>query len=224
MALSLTIADELKAILSLGLIVARDLEIAPASEALHTLAADHCRVLARRYAGKMVGDVPGVDEARALYRRLGLDPTKVRPSSEALLRRALKGETLPAINTLVDAGNLCSLEFQLPYGLYDLDAIEGPISVRVGHEGEGYAGIRKEHVNVGGRIALVDERGPFGNPSSDSARTMVTTETCDALVVVFAPAAADPARLDHVVAVTAERIVRFAGGVIAESRRLRGGA
>ena len=55
---------------------------------------------------------------RAMYRRTGLDPTKRRPSSEALLRRVRKGEPLPRINSLVDVCNWCSLEFQLPYGLY----------------------------------------------------------------------------------------------------------
>ena len=51
---------------------------------------------------------------------IGIDPTKTRPSSEALLRRVRKGDHLPRINTLVDICNWCSLEFQLPYGLYDL--------------------------------------------------------------------------------------------------------
>ena len=111
---------------------------------------------------------------RGMYRRTGLDPTKRRPSSEALLRRVRKGEALPRINSLVDVCNWCSLEFQLPYGLYDLDRIEGDVILRLGAEDEGYAGIRKDDVHVGGRIALADARGPFGNPSSDSARTMVT--------------------------------------------------
>ena len=51
-------------------------------------------------------EVPGAADARTLYKALGLDPTKTRPSNEALLRRALKGESLYRINTLVDALNL----------------------------------------------------------------------------------------------------------------------
>ena len=60
-----------------------------------------------------------VAAVRTMYKRVGLDPTKTRPSSEALLRRVRKGDTLPRINSLVDVCNWCSLEFQLPYGLYD---------------------------------------------------------------------------------------------------------
>ena len=112
---------------------------------------------------------------RTMYKRVGLDPTKTRPSSEALLRRVRKGDPLPRINSLVDVCNWCSLEFQLPYGLYDASRIDGDIELRIGREGESYPGIRKDAVHVGGRLTLADRQGPFGNPTSDSARTMVTT-------------------------------------------------
>jgi DNA/RNA-binding domain of Phe-tRNA-synthetase-like protein len=148
---------------------------------------------------------------RTMYKRVGIDPTKRRPSSEALLRRVRKGEPLPRINSMVDVCNWCSLEFQLPYGLYDADRIEGHVVLRLGREGESYAGIRKDEVHVGGRITLADRVGPFGNPTSDSARTMVTTATSRALVVVFAPIEVEARRVDHVLAVTAERMQQFTG-------------
>ena len=148
---------------------------------------------------------------RTMYKRVGIDPTKRRPSSEALLRRVRKGEGLPRINSMVDVCNWCSLEFQLPYGLYDAAHIEGDVVLRLGREGESYPGIRKDDVHVGGRITLADGRGPFGNPTSDSARTMVTPATTRALVVVFAPRELDLRRLDHVVQVTAHRMEEFTG-------------
>ena len=150
---------------------------------------------------------------RTMYKRVGIDPTKRRPSSEALLRRVRKGEPLPRINSMVDVCNWCSLECQLPYGLYDADRIEGDVVLRLGVEGESYAGIRKDDVHVGGRITLADRIGPFGNPTSDSARTMVTTATRRGLVVVFAPIEVEARRLEHVLAATAERMQAFTGAV-----------
>ena len=147
---------------------------------------------------------------RTMYKRVGLDPTKTRPSSEALLRRVRKGDELPRINTLVDIINWCSLETQLPYGLYDLGKISGAVTLRIGLPGEEYEGIRKATVHVAERLTLADDTGPFGNPTSDSARTMVTPETTRALVVIFAPvsiAEADTARAIHL---TRDRIARFA--------------
>jgi DNA/RNA-binding domain of Phe-tRNA-synthetase-like protein len=147
---------------------------------------------------------------RTMYKRVGIDPTKTRPSSEALLRRVKKGDELPRINSLVDIINWCSLESQLPFGLYDLSKISGPVELRLGRPGEEYAGIRKDVVHVEGRLSLADTNGPFGNPTSDSARTMVTPETTSALVVIFAPATVSSAILERAVTLTSERIGQFA--------------
>jgi DNA/RNA-binding domain of Phe-tRNA-synthetase-like protein len=149
---------------------------------------------------------------RTMYKRVGLDPTKTRPSNEALLRRVRKGQSLPRINSLVDVINWCSFEFQLPYGLYDAAQINGEVTMRLGRDGEEYAGIRKDTVHVAGRITLADDRGPFGNPTSDSARTMVTTNTRDALVVIYAPLEIPRSRLDIVLDATEARISDVVGG------------
>ena len=152
-----------------------------------------------------------VAAVRSMYKRVGLDPTKTRPSSEALLRRIRRGDSLPRINSMVDVCNWCSLEFQLPYGLYDALRIDGDVALRLGRPGEQYPGIRKDDVHVAGRIALVDDIGPFGNPTSDSARTMVTTATTRAMLVVFAPVEFDANRLAHVLDVTSARMREFTG-------------
>jgi DNA/RNA-binding domain of Phe-tRNA-synthetase-like protein len=167
--------------------------------------------LARAEAAVRVNPPEEIAAVRAMYKRVGIDPTKRRPASEALLRRIRKGDSLPRINSMVDVCNWCSLEFQLPYGLYDAAHIEGNVVLRLGAEGESYPGIRKDEVHVGGRITLADSRGPFGNPTSDSARTMVTTATTRALVVVFAPREVDAPRLNHVLDVTARRMNEFTG-------------
>jgi DNA/RNA-binding domain of Phe-tRNA-synthetase-like protein len=153
-----------------------------------------------------------VAAVRSMYKRVGLDPTKTRPSSEALLRRIRRGDALPRINSMVDVCNWCSLEFQLPYGLYDASRIDGDVMLRIGRPGEQYAGIRKDDVHVAGRITLADSKGPFGNPTSDSARTMVTTGTGSAMLVVFAPVEFDAKQLRHVMNVTSARMSEFTGG------------
>ena len=169
--------------------------------------------LAAAEAAVRINPPADVAAVRTMYRRVGLDPTKTRPSSEALLRRVRKGDTLPRINSMVDVCNWCSLEFQLPYGLYDAGRIEGDVTLRLGAEGESYAGIRKDDVHVAGRITLADQRGPFGNPTSDSARTMVTTATTRALLLVFAPREIDQRRLAEVLDVTSARMTQFTGCV-----------
>ena len=155
------------------------------------------------------GEVGAVARARELYRRFGLDPTRVRPSSEALLRRLKKGEPLPRINSLVDVANALSVQLQVPVGLYDLDKVKGDeLVIRLGTKGEGYSGIGKERVNVEGRICVADAEGPCGNPSADSARTMITTETERAAWIYFLPVLEDD--IDR----TAELVAVFGRGLI----------
>ena len=161
---------------------------------------------------------------RTMYKRVGIDPTKRRPSSEALLRRVRRGDALPRINSMVDVCNWCSLEFQLPYGLYDAAHIQGAVvEMRIGREGESYAGIRKDEVHVAGRITLADARGPFGNPTSDSARTMITLQTASALVTCYAPASHGVPRLRQVLDGTEQALRRACGGAVREIQVLPAG-
>jgi DNA/RNA-binding domain of Phe-tRNA-synthetase-like protein len=155
-----------------------------------------------------------VTAVRSMYKQVGLDPTKTRPSSEALLRRLRKGGDFPRVNSVVDVVNWCSAESQLPFGLYDLDRIApdgatASVTLRLGRPGEEYAGIRKDVVHVQGRLVLVDAIGPFGNPTSDSSRTMVTVGTTRTLVVIFAPAGVAPSVSDRALRTTVDRIRAF---------------
>ncbi|HUG53011.1 MAG TPA: phenylalanine--tRNA ligase beta subunit-related protein [Vicinamibacteria bacterium] len=216
MTLALSIGPDLQGRVRLGLLALDGLAVREADPGLAAEIAGYGEEVRRRHPDARSGEVPGAADARALYKDLGLDPTKVRPSNEALLRRVLKGEALYTVNTLVDALNLCSLRAQLPFGLYDLDRVEPPVVLRRGAAGESYEGIRKAAVNVEGRPVLVDAKGPFGNPTSDSARTMITTACRRALVVVYAPARHPPARLGAVLDDTAATLTRWCGGSVAE--------
>jgi DNA/RNA-binding domain of Phe-tRNA-synthetase-like protein len=211
-ALALSIDPELVGKVLLGVLSLDDVTVRELDPALDAEVAARCEDLRARHRGRSSGEVPGVAAARSLYRGLGIDPTKTRPSNEALLRRALKGEPLYRINTLVDALNLCSLLQQLPYGLYDRDQVRGSVSLRRGRSGEAYEGIRKGPVNVTDRPVLVDEVGPFGNPTSDSARTQVRLTTANVLVIAFAPPSLERACLEEVLDGAEELLTRFCGG------------
>ena len=140
-----------------------------------------------RYGGSQPGSIDRVVEVRSMYRALHVDPHHTRPSSEALLRRLLRGEELPAVNCIVDAANLWSVTTLCPVGLYDAGKLDGQILFQMGDQGAGYEGIGKDWVNVSNRPVLGDGLGPFGNPTSDSRRAAVTEETTSLLAVAFQP-------------------------------------
>ena len=162
------------------------------------------RTLADRYAGLLPSQIPALAEARNLYKAFGTDPSRHRPSSEALLRRVLKGEDLYRLDDAVDGCNLASLIFLLPIGMYDLARVQGDVAIRRGQDGETYPGIRKVEVNLDGRLGLFDASGPFGSPSSDSQRTSVTAATREILAVIMATA-------DFPAASMAESVSIFSG-------------
>src|SRR5271169_2010600 len=105
-----------------------------------------------------------VRAVRAMFREWGMDPSKYRPSSEALLRRVVQGKGLYRVSNIVDIGNLGSLETGWPYGCYDRSKINPPVTLRHGAAGEKYEGIGKQTWHLEGRPVLADpETGwPYG--------------------------------------------------------------
>lgn len=134
-------------------------------------------------------DVSGLAWIAALrqaYRACGKDPARYRGSQEALLRRILKGAGLYKVNTIVDINNLVSIESRQSLGTYDADRLAGEVTLRVGRAGETYKGIGKDDLNLECLPVYVDAEGPFGSPSSDSQRAMITADTRKILMVVTA--------------------------------------
>jgi len=124
---------------------------------------------------------------RKLFRAAGCDPTRYRPSSEALLRRVLKGEELPAIHPLVDLNNCLSVELAVPCGLAAEGSFTPPVTLRAGRPGESYESLRGPF-NLEGKPLLADAAGPFSTPITDSQRGKVTEDTARAWMVAYLPA------------------------------------
>ncbi|MEW5877066.1 MAG: phenylalanine--tRNA ligase beta subunit-related protein [Acidobacteriota bacterium] len=131
-------------------------------------------------------DHPTVAAVRKLFRQAGCDPTRWRPSSEALARRVLKGEELPAISPLVDINNCLSLELLVPACVMAAGTMRGKVTLRAGKPGETMLSLRGP-VGLEGKPLLADEEGPFGTPITDSQRVKLTPETQEAWLVVYLP-------------------------------------
>ena len=129
-----------------------------------------------------------VAAVRALFRAAGCDPTRYRPSSEALLRRVLKGEELPAIQPLVDLNNCLSIDLAVPCSVAAEGSFAPPVSLRAGRPGEAFASLRGPF-HLEGKPLLADAEGPFSTPITDSQRIKVQEDTRRAWLVAYLPAA-----------------------------------
>lgn len=132
-----------------------------------------------------------ISQTRDCYRALGKDPHRYRNSAEAMHRRILQGKGLYKINNVVDACNLVSVKTGFSLGAYDLSKINGSVLWSVTPEGTHYEGIGKAAVNIELLPALKDGGGFFGNPTSDSVRTMVTETAEEILLCIYGFGGAD---------------------------------
>ncbi|MCK7605366.1 phenylalanine--tRNA ligase beta subunit-related protein [Anoxybacillus geothermalis] len=134
---------------------------------------------------KPIADIPELAEWRRTFKQIGTDPSRYRPSSESLYRRIQKKNFLPSIHSAVDVNNFFSLYYKIPLGIYDLDRIEGTVTITIGTEQDEYIALNGRSVNFADKLVSKDERGPFGSPIVDSERTAVTRETKNALQIVY---------------------------------------
>lgn len=166
------------------------LEPAPGVARKEALAALRRRVAAaarRELDLRRLAEHPPVAALRRLFRAAGCDPTRYRPSSEALLRRLLKGAELPAIGALVDLNNCLSARLAVPCCVMDEERIAAPFVLRAGAEGERYESL-KGPFNLAGKPLLVDAHGPCDAPITGSRRVMVRPKTRRAWLVAYLPA------------------------------------
>jgi DNA/RNA-binding domain of Phe-tRNA-synthetase-like protein len=195
----------------LGMVEARGVHVTLVEESLAKEMDAVCERLRRIHTVESLPEFEPVRRVRAMFRAWGMDPSKYRPSSEALLRRVAQGKGLYRISNGVDAANLGSIETGWPFGCYDLAKISGPITLRLGAAGEKYEGIGKKTWHLEDRPVLADDSGPFGSPISDSTRTMVIEQAQDLLAIIYAPEQTGAAVLDEAMSRLAERFTRSAG-------------
>ena len=129
---------------------------------------------------------PTVAALRKLFRAAGCDPTRYRPASEALLRRVLKGEELPALHPLVDINNCLSVDLAAPCCVMREGTFAPPFVWRAGRAGEGYESLRGPF-NLEGKPLLTDASGFLDTPITGNERVKVTPDTKLAWLVVYLP-------------------------------------
>ena len=122
---------------------------------------------------------------REAYRACGKDPSRYRPSAEALRRRLLRGLELYRIDTLVDLVNLVSLRTGYSIGGFDADKIVGTeLCLGIGKKEEEFEGIGRGVLNIECMPVVRDAMGGIGTPTSDHERTKMDIGTTHILVII----------------------------------------
>lgn len=156
-----------------------------AAEPFNDVLSELLRTASLKYSVDTLKDNEIVRAYRDFYWRLGIDPTKVRPSNEALVRRLLKG-FFPRLNLVVDAGNIASAETLIPIGLYDLRYLALPLKLRLSEGGEIFKPIGSEPEALREGIPiLVDSRNVVIHlyPHRDCVDSMIREDTREVFIL-----------------------------------------
>lgn len=142
-----------------------------------------------RLDGRTESDLPEIQAWRRAFARMGLKPTQYRCASESLLRRFRKEGGLPRIHPVIDLCNAISIAFAIPIAVFDLDRVEGDITVRHadGTPNERYEAFSGEfETPAPGEVIFLDEGGNVHArrwTHRQSGRSAIRPETRDLLVV-----------------------------------------
>jgi len=168
-----------------------------------------------KYDIETLKDNPTVRAYRDFYWNLDIDPTKTRPSGEALLRIVLHGKELPCISTVVDAYNLASMKTIIPISGFDKDRLNPPFQIRFAKNGEAFTGIgmNKSMPLTDKMLVLADENQILCiYPYRDSDYTKITRQTRNVLVVGYGAPGITEQQLKEAVETTISYIKLVSGG------------
>jgi len=173
--------------LKMGISAIKGVSVESSSKQFNELEQTVVNHVRARYRLETLKDEEVIRRYRDFYwREIKIDPTKIRPASEALVRRILRGQRLPRILNVVDAYNLASIETMLSFGAFDLDKLRLPLTIRLARRREDFLGIgMKEIEYLSGKEPVIgDKEGIICvYPYRDSDRTKITKNTRNVLLL-----------------------------------------
>ncbi len=157
-----------------------DLTVIRETEELEDFKREVAGRIRETYDVESLKDVETIRRYRDFFWRLGIDPTKIRPASEALIRRILQGKDIPKINTAVDAYNLVSIDTHIAIAAFDNALLRGRLRMRLAEEGEEFLGIgMKEPKTLNGQEIVISDEEHLAAiyPYRDADLTKITNDT-----------------------------------------------
>lgn len=173
---------------SLGIGIIRNVVIKKDAEGLDSIKEEVFEYIRNNFSIENIKDTPIVKAYRKFsWQYLNIDPTKIRPSGEALARRVLKAQKIPIINSIVYAINLASIKTQLSFSGFNFGVVKLPLIIRYPSMGEEFQGIGSRHrILTGNELLLADsEKILCIYAYGDGDVTKLTTKTRDILLVTY---------------------------------------
>jgi DNA/RNA-binding domain of Phe-tRNA-synthetase-like protein len=167
-----------------GVLVAKGMRNGTTPEELMTRYLAEQQATIVRIGSIPLSEIESLSAWRSAFRGFGVNPTKYRSATEALLRRLTKKGDIPSINAVVDICNLVSIRYGLPVAAFDTRELTGPITVQFAEGSESFTPLFREvaeHPDPGEVIfadeaMLVVARRWCWRQSNESATQVGTTD------------------------------------------------
>ncbi|MBB5326303.1 DNA/RNA-binding domain of Phe-tRNA-synthetase-like protein [Anoxybacillus tepidamans] len=159
-----------------------------------------------------ISQIKELAEWRAIFKAIGTDPSRYRPSSESLYRRIQKQQFIPSIHSAADVNNFFSLYYKIPIGIYDAEQINGNILIDIGTDEDEYLAINGRTVQFARKLVTKDAIGPFGSPIVDSERTAITYKTKRAIQIAYLLPSMEQSECEQLVSSIQSMFTQIHGG------------
>ena len=113
-----------------GVVLAFDVHNGPSPDRLIQMLRDAEACVRQQTTIENIAEHPHIKPWRDAFKAFGAKPSEYRSSVEAMARRALRNDELPSISSLVDIGNIISLQHLVPVGGHSMDELTQDISLR----------------------------------------------------------------------------------------------
>ena len=203
--------------LKCGIAVIRGVKVQKSIPALEKLKKETVKQMIKEFKDVDLREVPILKEYRRIYKAMGVDPTKKKPSPLALLTRIKKGQDLYTVNTLVDVYNLAVMKTQVSMGAFDLKNLSFPTYLRFAKEGEQFTPLMADKASSirKGELIYADKKGlVFCRDLNyrDSDFTKITDKTKDTILYVDGTSITSEDELKAATELAIKWILKYCGG------------
>ena len=201
--------------INVNLIQINDVKIKKINEQLEKVKIEIIKNVRNKYEINSLKDQHTVKVYRNFFWKIGIDPTKIRPAAEALIRRVVAGKAIPKINTLVDAYNLASIETGIAFAAFDTDTLNGDLLMRFAEKGEQFQGIgMKKLFILKGEEIVISNNGKLIAiyPYRDAENTKVTENTKNVTMITCGVPGINNKILSNATQIACSHIINFCDG------------
>ncbi|MEM3437062.1 MAG: phenylalanine--tRNA ligase beta subunit-related protein [Nitrososphaerales archaeon] len=193
----------------------RGVKVEKGSKELEELKEKIVKEVKEKYNIESLKDMQIFRAYRDFFWKVGIDPTKIRPAAEALIRRILGGKSIPNINNVVDAYNLASIKTGIALAAFDEDKIQGNLIMRFARKGERFLGIGMDKPKElqGREIVVSDDVKLIAiYPYRDADESKLNEKTKNILLIICGVPGISKEKLIDAKNIAIEYITKFCGG------------